>query len=154
MNEPRPLLQKLMSRKLLVALLAIVASLQQPNMSITHTIVLGAVAVAYIVCEAFIDRAGREQVFGELLGGVVDGTKLGKDALDEDDDAPPQPHFFAPTDPPARSPIAKGMRVRTSPTRVGTVDAMTTEDEIVWARVLWDGETRADLVDPAVLQPE
>lgn len=111
-DQPRPLLQKLLSRKLLVALLAIGASLEHST-STPHAIVLGVVAVVYIAAEAFIDRAGREQIFGDLVAGVTDGVDTAKRGLGEDDDegggptTPRVPPLDPPKTPPLASPGAK-----------------------------------------------
>lgn len=110
MNQPRPLLQKLLSRKLLVALLAIGASLEHST-STPHAIVLGVVAVVYIAAEAFIDRAGREQIFGDLVAGVTDGVDTAKRGLGEDDDEGGGP--TTPLDPPKTPPLASPGAKRT-----------------------------------------
>lgn len=115
-NEPFSLFRKLASRKLAIAILAIVASVEGHSLSTTHMVTLGVVAVAYIVAEAFVDRAARESVTADLAKGLADGVALGRRSLGESDDDdsgdPPTPGGSAPPTRPdaAPAPSAPGGR--------------------------------------------
>lgn len=105
-NEPFSLFRKLASRKLAIAILAIVASVEGHSLSTTHMVTLGVVAVAYIVAEAFVDRAARESVTADLTKGLADGVALGRRSLGESDDSddPPAPGAASPPTRPDATP--------------------------------------------------
>jgi hypothetical protein len=87
------LLTKLMSRKLLLAIAAIIVALTEKQLTTAQMAIVAGVAATYIVAEALVDKAGVQV----LDRAVHDGLKLGAQAADEldddgfEDDPPPAP---------------------------------------------------------------